>query len=416
MKKYLIAVTVLLWTAITCAAITVDQVPNVHVADRNRYVSNPDGVLSDTTVSRLDAELGRLWDATTAEPVVVVIENLPEDSDIDTFATELFGKWGIGRKEKDNGVLMVVARGDRKAVIRTGYGAEGALPDIAVGRILRNVMFPKFREGDFDGGVSAGVAAIGKVLTDPAYAEELRSEQRANSRSGEVDDEGNLLVTLGKFAIVMTSVAVVLLLWTLWRTRRMDVAERWRSLDGLRMAMLILAFLSFGVGFIVYGIMALYMKRMRNRKRKCPNCGTSMDKIDEEHDNDYLTPAQDTEERLNSVDYDVWVCPSCREVDVYPFVNRQSAYQVCERCGSRASSLARDRVVVRPTERTRGQGEKTFVCRNCGARRVVTYVIPVLASAPIIIGGPGGHGGGGGFSGGSFGGGMTGGGGASGGW
>ena len=75
-----------------------------------------------------------------------------------------------------------------------------------------------------------------------------------------------------------------------------------------------------------------------------------------------------------------------------------------------------DRVVLRPTERRKGQGEKVYRCKNCGNTHTVAYVIPMLAAAaPFIIGGSGGHGGGG-FSGGSFGGGITGGGGASGGW
>lgn len=400
--------------AFCCAAITVEDVPNVHVADRTRYVSNPDAVLSESAVSDLDVALGQLWDTTTAEPVVVVIENLPEDSDIDTFATELFEKWGIGKKDNDNGLLMVVARGDRKAVIRTGYGVEGAIPDIVAGRILRNEMFPLFSEGDFDGGVLAGVEAIGRVLTDPNYAEELRSEQPRDAMSGEEGIGEDLFKYFLALGAILACVSLAMFLWTLRSSRRLDVAERWRRLDSIKMPILFFAFMSLGIGALVYFPLIWKMKRMRNKKRLCPNCQTRMNKLDEEHDNDYLTPAQDTEEQLNSVDYDVWVCPSCREVDVLPFVNRRSAYQVCERCGARASMLAVDRVVVKPTTRTRGRGEKTFRCSNCGAVKVVPYIIPVLET-PVIVGGIGG-GGGGGFSGGSFGGGMTGGGGASGGW
>lgn len=400
--------------ALGANAIALKDVPNVHVADRNRYVSNPDGVLSETAVANLDNELGEMWRATSAEPVVVVIEELPEGYDIDTFATKLFEEWGIGKKDKSNGLLMVVARRDRKAVIRTGYGVEGVIPDVVAGRILRNEMFPLFKQGDFDGGVTAGVEAVGRVLTDPKYAEELRSGQ-AND-AAPVDDEGNLFVHFVGLGIILTFVSLAMFLFTLIRYRRDDVEERWRKLDWIKMPILFFAFFSLGIGALVYFPLVWTMKSIRRRKRLCPNCHAKMNKLDEVSDNAYLTPAQDTEERINSVDYDVWVCPECHETDILPFVNRRATYTVCDRCGSRASELRMDRVLVQPTTRAKGRGEKTFVCRNCGAVKTVPYTIAKLAEPVVVIGGGGGHGGGGGFSGGSFGGGFTGGGGASGGW
>ena len=147
--------------------------------------------------------------------------------------------------------------------------------------------------------------------------------------------------------------------------------------------------------------------------------GGNMNKIDEEHDNDYLTPAQDTEEKLNSVDYDVWVCPNCGETDIIPFDNADSEYSVCPLCGSKACYLVSDRVIRKPTTRREGQGVKTYYCKNCHQKSQKPYDIAKVPVPPVVILPPGGGGGGGfggGFGGGSFGGGATGGGGASGGW
>ena len=399
--------------AMAIGATPVADIPNVHVADRTRYVSNPDGVLSDATVASLDRSLGEIWSSTSAEPVVVAVASMPSDTDIDTYATDIFDAWGIGKKDKDNGVLIVIARDDRKAVIRTGRGSEGALPDIVCGRILRNEMFPRFKEGDYDGGVTAGVNAISRVLTDPAYADELRSSQANDSRAEAVADGlFNIYLTVAAIiAIIMT----LLSLYTVVSTRRRDSVARYAALHSLVIPSLIVTCLTLGMALPALLISYLAMKRVRSR-RKCPNCHHAMTKIDEVNDNAYLTPAQDAEERLKSVDYDVWVCPNCRETDILPYVNRLTDYRVCERCGARASSLMMDRVVLRPTERRKGQGEKVYRCKNCGNTHTVAYVIPMLAAAaPFIISGSGGHGGGG-FSGGSFGGGITGGGGASGGW
>jgi uncharacterized protein len=65
----------------------------------------------------------------------------------------LLRKWGIGSKEKNNGVLVLVAKKDRKMSIQTGYGAEGALPDITTQQIIQNDMKPRFRENDYYGGL-----------------------------------------------------------------------------------------------------------------------------------------------------------------------------------------------------------------------------------------------------------------------
>jgi uncharacterized protein len=143
-----------------------------------------------------------------------------------------------------------------------------------------------------------------------------------------------------------------------------------------------------------------------------------MKRLDEKSDNAYLTQAQDMEERINSVDYDVWLCGKCGEVDILPYVNSSKDYTVCPQCGARACALSADRVIRKPTTFTEGRGEKIYCCRNCRRQSAVAYNIPKLP--PVIVvpptgGGRGGFGGGG-FSGGSFGGGSTGGGGASGGW
>ena len=149
-----------------------------------------------------------------------------------------------------------------------------------------------------------------------------------------------------------------------------------------------------------------------------------MQLIDEEHDNDYLTPAQDTEERINSIDYDVWHCPKCHQTEVLPYIKRESDYSVCDRCGARAMSLVDRRTLRQPTVNTEGEGVDIYICKNCGNQnhrrfRIAKKPDPTATvAAGAILGSMMGRGGssGGGFGGGSFGGGMTGGGGAGGRW
>ena len=135
--------------SVSAKTYTVVDVPNVHRADSTRFVSNPDGILSVEAENELNGILRDIRRNSSAEAVVVVVDDI-EGGDIDGFATELFENWGLGKGDKDNGLLILVAKDLRRAAIRPGYGLEGVLPDITCGRILREQMFPRFKDGDYD--------------------------------------------------------------------------------------------------------------------------------------------------------------------------------------------------------------------------------------------------------------------------
>jgi uncharacterized protein len=116
-------------------------------------------VLSPATEGQLTALLEAHEQATTNQVVVLTIPSL-EGSTVEEVANAVFNAWGLGQAGRDNGVLLLVAHDDRELRIEVGYGLEGALTDAEAGRIIRHVIVPRFREGDFDGGVMAGVTAI----------------------------------------------------------------------------------------------------------------------------------------------------------------------------------------------------------------------------------------------------------------
>ena len=159
MTRLLPIITICLVSVVSVTAYTVDEIPNVHVTDHTRYVSNPDGILSQSAVTQSDSIISGIWRETTAEVVVVAVNDIG-NADINTFATELFTKWGIGKKDNDNGLLVLIVKGQRKAVIRTGYGVEGVAPDIIAGRIIRDGMAPNFKNGDYDAGTIAALKQL----------------------------------------------------------------------------------------------------------------------------------------------------------------------------------------------------------------------------------------------------------------
>lgn len=190
MKRILAVLNILLLSlAAFAATYTVDQIPNVHLADSTRFVSDPDGILSPQALAQTDEIMRTIRRSTSAEAVVVIVDDI-EGGDIDGFATDLFTKWGLGKSDVDNGLLILVAKDLRKAAIRPGYGLEGVLPDVVCAGILRNQMFPAFRRGDYDEGIVAASQTIGTILTDPEAAEEIRSSMADAdfaSESEEVD-------------------------------------------------------------------------------------------------------------------------------------------------------------------------------------------------------------------------------------
>lgn len=105
-----------------------------------------------------------LHEQRTGEQVVVLTVSDLGGQDIESYANEVFSAWKLGHKGVDNGVLVVVATGDRRARIEVGYGLEGTLTDLDSSRILRERMHPLFAAGDYAGGVDAGVDAILAVL------------------------------------------------------------------------------------------------------------------------------------------------------------------------------------------------------------------------------------------------------------
>jgi uncharacterized protein len=143
-------------------------------------------ILSTSVRKSLTERLKAHEDRTGNQIVVLTVPSLEGES-IEGYAEAVFKEWKLGQKGKDNGILFIVAPQDRRMRIEVGYGLEGVLPDSAAGSIIRNVITPKFKAGDYNGGVEGGVNAIITVLeTGNANAFETPSakETKTSSFSG----------------------------------------------------------------------------------------------------------------------------------------------------------------------------------------------------------------------------------------
>ncbi|MFZ4632892.1 MAG: TPM domain-containing protein [Saprospiraceae bacterium] len=160
------------------------------------FVHDYSGWLTGGQRMQLEQKLRNYFDSTSTQVVVMIRPDIG-DYDKAGYAFELGNRWGIGRKDKDNGVLMLVKTENpgRGVFIATGYGTEGALPDITAGRIVRNTIIPFFQQQRYYEGINAGLDDIISALK----GEFAREEEPVN--------EGALLLMLLLFLVIVVGLS-----------------------------------------------------------------------------------------------------------------------------------------------------------------------------------------------------------------
>lgn len=445
MKLLIFSVFILISAGLFSAEYTIDNIPNPKTTNAAAFVSNPDGILKDETVQAINQKLGELQATNKSEVAVVAINSIGYE-EIKPFATALFKKWGIGTAENSNGLLVLFVLDQRKVTFETGYGLEGVLPDAITKRIQTQNMIPYFKEGDYDGGMLAGVERIVSVVNGETFVE----------KKIEIPWDEIIPMAIGVY-IVLSLLAFVWIGNIVAKVRKnpklSNNIQRYKAIKSEKAAAfmvlgLILPIIAF-VGilllkFPVYYILLLLpvplttipaniygkimMRKVRRQPITCSECGGTMHILSEKQEDAHLKLAQQFEEQLHAVDYDVFVCDSCKNETIFT-LDKPSIYSDCPKCGTKAFILKEKRTIVAPTYISAGTERTTYHCKFCGYEENHNDTIPRLrrdntgafvagaVAGSILSSGRGGFGGGGGgFSGGSFGGGFSGGGGSTSGW
>ncbi|MCS7208488.1 MAG: TPM domain-containing protein [Fimbriimonadales bacterium] len=311
-----------------------DAIPNPRQLDGG-WVVDMAGVLDAPRKAQLNRLISMLERETGAEIAVVILRRT-QGATPKEYATELFNRWGVGKRGADNGVLMLVALGDRRVEVETGYGMEAILPDAVVGAILDTEVVPRFRAGDIPGGMLAGVQAI---------AERIRTAQATGAyeppaTAPYLAPSGSPTHATPESPPIVVPLGIVLL----------------------------------GAGMI---LLLVYV--LRERPPRCPTCNQPMRLLDEDSDDAYLNELQRTEERLGSVNYHVWRCEPCATLEVLPKVALFHPYSECPECGGR-TVYETARIVRKPTYRRTGLELVAYKCKNprCGYRLEQERTLPRL--------------------------------------
>ncbi|MFA6582356.1 MAG: TPM domain-containing protein [Paludibacter sp.] len=420
---------------------TVQTVPNPITTDAHAFVSNPDGILKLETVQQMNIMLDSLKAQTGAEVAVVAVNSIG-NADINTFSTELFSTWGIGKAKQDNGLLVMFVMDQRKVKFETGYGLEGVLPDAICKRIQIQSMIPEFKNSNYDAGLLAGVQNIISIIKK----EPVTIEEATPFPWNQV-----LPIAIGIY-IILILITWFLVVNSIQKIRtdkkfQTNIA-RYKAIKSSKsgimslvavmlpiVAVVVILFFSNPLYLIflipvpfttipanIYG--KLMMVKIRRNPIPCNVCDGTMHILSEKQEDVHLKLAQQFEEQLHAIDYDVFVCDKCANEAIFT-LDKPSAYSECPKCGTKAFILKDKRTIVAPTYISSGTERTTYHCKFCGYEENDNHNLPRLtrntgalvggAVAGGFFSGGGGFGGGGG-GGGSFGGGMSGGGGASSGW
>lgn len=156
-------------------------------------------IIAPTARIAIEQKLAELEVKSGIQLVVATVTSL-EGEEIEPYANELFRSWKLGEKSKNNGVLLLIAPNERRVRIEVGYGLEGTLTDVLSKVIIANAIAPRFKAGDFDGGISRGVDDIITVLTTDASEWQQRPALRLDAQ--QAVDPGSWVLIIGLIVLV----------------------------------------------------------------------------------------------------------------------------------------------------------------------------------------------------------------------
>lgn len=356
---------------------------------------------------------------TTAQLVIVTVPSLDGQS-VESYAHELFNRWGIGRRDVNNGVLLLIAPQERRMRIEVGYGLEPLLTDSLCGEIRDTDIIPHFKLEHYPAGIVAGTRRLAAILQ--AHPDAARGVPGSAPFLVRTPRRDSLIATsvVGVAALVLLVVSLVV------ASRRLYSTTAFALLSVIGVAVLaVAAYFLWRVPWVQQPLalfggagtasLAAWFYNLRKYRRfgphGCSKCGTQLELLSEQDEDPKLSAVQRLEEKVGSVDYDVWICPACLNADTERYLKPFSSFSDCPACKARTFKEDPQKIIRAATYSRTGLARVDGRCVSCNHKTARNVVLAVLSDSSSSSSGSSGGGGGGGFGGGS-----SGGGGASGGW
>ncbi|OGP78732.1 MAG: methanol dehydrogenase [Deltaproteobacteria bacterium RBG_16_49_23] len=169
------------------------------------YVNDYAGMISPSVRSKIEKDLRAFEESDSTQIVILTVPSL-EGENIEEFGIKVAEAWKVGHQGKDNGVLFIVSKQERKVRIEVGRGLEGKLTDLMAGRIIDQAIKPRFKQGDFDGGFITGVSALIAGARGEFKAEKSPIQRKQKGFPPIL----TLLIFLGVFTLILGSISRIL--------------------------------------------------------------------------------------------------------------------------------------------------------------------------------------------------------------
>lgn len=208
MKKFLIYLILLLQTFFAATALAAPNLPPKPSISSGIYVQDYAGVLTQEDKQKI-LHIGQELDKQTSAQAAVVTVDTLNGEPIEDYALALLRHWGIGTKEQNNGVLILIAVKDRQSRIEVGYGLEGVLPDGLTGRIQDNYMLPFFRKGNYSQGILQGYMATAKIIANSQAVNLKETNYQSSAVNKQVDNTDD--VALNRFLLIIAIIALLII-------------------------------------------------------------------------------------------------------------------------------------------------------------------------------------------------------------
>jgi uncharacterized protein len=345
-------------------ALDVKDVPNPRQIN-GTWVTDMAEILDAPTEAKLNAEITKLEQQNGAEIAVVTVPKTSPSASPKAFTTQLFNYWKIGKKSQNNGVLVLISKGDRRVEVKTGYGIEAILPNAKVANIIDTQITPKFKQGDFNGGTLTGTNAIIVALKSPSVANQLAPSPIPFNQDTTI-------------AAQPSSIS----------------AEPTQDSHGI--------WIIFGLGGLVSAIAtAVYTKRrpqislepegksrfkVGNRVCLCATCKKKMEKVDDSIIQATLSEPEQVALALGSVKFEGWKCSNCSQqlaglgFHKVAYQTRFSQFCECPNCQEFTVTQA-NQTLQHPTEYCQGRRLITEECHYCDYHTEREETISCLASS-----------------------------------
>ncbi len=326
------------------------------------YVSDPNDIIDFAAEQRINELLYELEQKSSVEVAVVMLPSIGQEVP-KSFAVDLFKEWKIGKADTDNGLLIITVMDQRRTEFEVGYGLEGILTDVVCYRIGVNEIVPRFKEGDFGGGIENAVLRVKEFLENPEAIDEVYGYSVVHEEQEFKWQWYHLLLLI---------YPILCLVFGFWyygqafdiQLSKDDYYDKYHRLDKLK----------FGCTQYLFPIPMLFFARMAKRRleryRNAPRFsklnGKPMKLLTNYDEIEFLAEAQLLEEELKSILYDVWITEDESDIMFLEYEGPNGRkYSDCKECSYKTFGKISSLVLVAATYDHGGTRIDKYECRNC---------------------------------------------------